>query len=61
MLYAHTTFEVGAIKALNPREHGPSDRFLQVRVVVSSDDLPEGQRSIVVERSWRFWRAPLGA
>jgi hypothetical protein len=61
MLYVRADLELGTTHALDPSQHGPTELLLPVKVDVSSDDLPEARRKIVVERGWRFWRAPIQA
>jgi hypothetical protein len=59
MLYVRADLDIGVIKALDPSQHEPAELLLPVKIDVSCDDLPPGRKSIIVERSWRFWRAPV--
>jgi hypothetical protein len=52
--YVFLRIPVGEVQALDPASAEPPRVGLPIRVKLSSDDLPEGQRSVTRERTWVF-------
>jgi hypothetical protein len=47
-----------SVETSDPENTPRAEQVVRVRVEISSDDLPEGRRTIRLYREWTFWRKP---